>query len=225
MKLSAPAVERGVRAQARRELRESRLLWKEYRQHRTRWWRRNRNFRAALGSVYILAVLFLVAVRSGRAIALLCVVALYASGTALFRCANYYARALRGYDRAVLIALPILDDEYLRHESRRFFRSWVGAFAVFVLAYGAYAIVYGNLWNDLGAILVAAVLQTLSGLSMGTAVLAYRPKWIRTYSDFSVLRLDDCMPVSARRRSAVPLVCHADYTRWMGRPWLCGYGR
>lgn len=126
MKLSAPAVERGVRAQARRELRESRLLWKEYRQHRTRWWRRNRNFRAALGSVYILAILFLVAVRSGRALALLCVVALYASGTALFRCANYYARALRGYDRAVLIALPILDDDYLRHESRRFFRSWVG---------------------------------------------------------------------------------------------------
>ena len=131
MKLSAPAVERGVRAQARRELRESRLLWKEYRQHRTRWWRRNRNFRAALGSVYILAVLFLVAVRSGRALALLCVVALYASGTALFRCANYYARVLRGYDRAVLIALPVLDHEYLRHESRGFFRSWVGAFAVF----------------------------------------------------------------------------------------------
>jgi hypothetical protein len=84
----------------------------------------------------------------------------------------------------VLIALPILDDEYLRHESRRFFRSWVGAFAVFVLAYGAYAIVYGNLWNDLGAILVAAVLQTLSGLSIGTAVLAYRPKWIRTTAIF-----------------------------------------
>ncbi len=68
----------------------NRILSKEYRQHRTRWWRRNRKFRAALGSVYILAVLFLVAVRSGRALALLCVVALYASGTALFRCANYY---------------------------------------------------------------------------------------------------------------------------------------
>jgi len=184
VKLSAPAVERGVRAQARRELRESRLLWKEYRQHRTRWWRRNRNFRAALGSVYILAILFLVAVRSGRALALLCVVALYASGTALFRCANYYARVLRGYDRAVLVALPVPDDEYLRHESRRFFRSCVGAFAVFVLAYGAYAIVHGNLWHDLGAILVAAVLQTFSGLCIGMAVLAYRPEWIRTSAIF-----------------------------------------
>jgi hypothetical protein len=180
VKLSAPAVERGIRAQARRELRESPLLWKEYRQHRTRWWRRNRNFRAALGSVYILAVLFLVAVRSGRALALLCVVALYASGTALFRCAKYHARVLRGYHRAVLIALPVLDEEYLRHESRGFFRSWVGAFAVFVLAYGAYAIVYGNLWHDLAVILVASSLQTFSGVCIGTVVLAYRAKWIRT---------------------------------------------
>jgi hypothetical protein len=177
VKLSSPTVERDLRGQARSELRESPGLWQEYRQHRTRWWKRNRNIRGALGSVFILALLFLVVVRSGRPLALLDVVALYASGTALFRCANYYARVLRGYDRAVLITLPILDDDYLRHESLGFFRSWAGAFAVFVLAYGAYASVYGKPWHDLSAVLVAATLQTLSGLCIGTAVLAYRPKW------------------------------------------------
>lgn len=177
MKLSSPAIERSIRKQARRELRESPLLWEDYRQHRTRWWRRNRNLRAALGSAGFLAVLLFAVGSSGRPLALLNVVALYASGTALFRCVTYYGRVLCGYDRAVLIALPVLDDDYLQHETHVFFRSWAGALTVFVLAYGAYATVYGKLWHDWSAVLVAAILQTLTAICIGTAVVAYRPTW------------------------------------------------
>ena len=177
MKLSSPALERNLQQHVRRELRPSPLLWRDYRQHRARWWKRNRNFRGVLGSVYILAVLFCLAVSSRRSFVLLAVVALYASGTALLRCATYCSRVVRGYDRAVLVALPVLDDDYLRHESLSFFRSWAGALAVFLAAYGIYAILYGNLRQDLGAVLVAAVLQTLSGLCIGAAVLVNSPKW------------------------------------------------
>jgi hypothetical protein len=127
MRLRSPVLERAVREQALSDLRKSPFLWREYRQHRTRWWGRNRNLRATLSAVFIFAVLFLAVVRSGRALALLAVIALYGSGTAIFRCANYYARVLRGYDRAVLITLPVLDNDYLRHESRGLLRSWAGA--------------------------------------------------------------------------------------------------
>ena len=177
MKLSSLAIERDLRQQVRRELRGSQLLWNEYRHHRTRWWRRDRNFQTVFGPVCVLAILFLVVVRSGRPLALLSIVALYASGTALFRCTTYYARVLRGYDRAVLFTLPVTDDDYLQHEFRVFFRSWARAFAVFVFAYGAYAAAYGNVWRDLGILLLAATLQTLTGLCIGAAIVAYKPKW------------------------------------------------
>jgi hypothetical protein len=176
--LSSPALERRLRHHARQELRESPLLWRDYRQHRARWWRRNRHLQISLVSVYVLAILFSAVVRSGQPLAVLTAIALYASGTALFRCKSYYARATTGYDRAVLIALPVSDDEYIKHESRNLFRSWIGAFALFTVAYGVYAAVYGSFWHDLYAVLLASVLQTLTGLSIGAAVVAIRPKWL-----------------------------------------------
>ncbi len=184
MRLSSPAVERSLREQARRELRQSPLLWKDYRQHRTRWWRRNRNLQVAIGSLYALAVIFLVSVQARGRLALLDVVAFYASGTALFRCSSYYSRVLRGYDRAVLISLPVLDDDYLRHESRVFFRSWAGAFVIFVVAYGGYISVYGKLWRDAGTVLAAATLQTLTSVCIGMAVVVYRRRWVRAIVPF-----------------------------------------
>jgi hypothetical protein len=176
--LSSPALERRLRHQARQELRESPLLWRDYRQHKARWWRRNRHLQISLVSVYVLAILFSAVVRSGRPLVVLTAIALYASGTALFRCKSYYARATTGYDRAVLIALPVSDDEYIKHESRSLFRSWIGAFALFTVAYGVYAAVYGSLWHDLYAVLLASILQTLTGLSIGAVVVAFRPKWL-----------------------------------------------
>jgi hypothetical protein len=177
MKLSSPVLESRLRQQARQELRESPLLWKDYRQHKAQWWRRNRQFQISLAMFYVLAILFSAVVRSGRPLTVLTAIALYASGTALYRCKSYYARATTGYDRAVFIALPVSDDEFIKHESRSLFRSWIGAFALFGVAYGAYAAVYGASWRDLDAVLLASILQTLTGLSVGAAVVALRPKW------------------------------------------------
>ncbi|HZC24856.1 MAG TPA: hypothetical protein VE866_16070 [Candidatus Binatia bacterium] len=156
------------------------MLWKDYRQHKARWWRRNRNVQISFFSVYLLAAVFAAVVRSGAPLAVLTAVALYASGTALVRCKSFYARATAGYDRAVLIALPVSDTDYVRHESRTFFRSWLGAFVIFGLAYGVYAAVYGDFWRDLAPVLAASILQTLVSLSLGTAVVAIRPKWAGT---------------------------------------------
>jgi len=177
VQLSSPALERRLRQQARQELRESPLLWKDYRQHKARWWRRNRRFQFSLGSVYLLAILFSAAVRSGRSLTVLTAIASYATGTALFRCKSYFARATTGYDRAVFVTLPVSDDEYIKHESWSLFRSWIGAFALFGVAYGVYAAVYGKFWDSLAAVLLATTLQTLTGLSVGAVVTALRPKW------------------------------------------------
>lgn len=177
MKLSSPVLERRLRREARRELRNSRLLWKDYRQHRARWWRRNHNLEIGFVSLYLLAVLFAAVVRTGQPIALLTVVTLYASGTALVRCKNFYARATTGYDRAVLIALPVSDTDFVRHEFRSLFRSWLGAFVIFGAFYGVYAVVYGNFLHDLAPMLAASILQTLASLSVGAALIAFRPKW------------------------------------------------
>jgi hypothetical protein len=177
VQLSSPALERRLRQQARHELRESPLLWKDYRQHKARWWRRNRRLPFSLVSVYALAALFSATVRSGRSLAVLTAIASYATGTALFRCKSYFARATTGYDRAVFIALPVSDDEYIKHESRSLFRSWIGALALFGVAYGVYAAVYGKFWDNLAAVLLASILQTLTGLSVGALVTAFRRKW------------------------------------------------
>ena len=189
MQLSSPALERRLRQQARRELRASPLLWKDYRQHKARWWRRNRRLQSSLGFVYVLALFFSAAVRSGRSLAVLTLIACYATGTALFRCKSYYARATTGYDRAVLISLPVSDDEYIKHESRSLLRSWIGAFALFGVAYGVYAAVYGKFWDNLAAVLLATTLQTLTGLSVGAVVTAFKPKWswISTIAPFYLL--------------------------------------
>ena len=177
MKLSSPALERRLRREARQELRNSSVLWKDYRQHMARWWRRNRSFQIGFFSVYLLATLFSVVVRSGQPLAVLTVVALYASGTALVRCKSHYARATTGYDRAVLILLPVADADYVSHESKSLLRSWLGAFAIFGLAYGVYAAVYGDFRRDFASVLAASIIQTLASLSVGAAVIAIRPKW------------------------------------------------
>lgn len=181
MKLNSRALERNVRRQARHEMRGSPVLWQDYRRHRTSWWKRRRSFQA-ISAVYLTALLFLGATRSGKPLAVLVAVALYASGTTLFRSANYYTRVLRGYDRAVLMTLPVLDDDYLRHESQNRLFSWSGALAAFVVAYGAYAVFIGKLWEDAGVVLLAAILQALTGLCLGSAILAYRPRWTNTLS-------------------------------------------
>ena len=177
MKLSSPVLERNLRRQARREMRESATLWREYQQHRSRWWERNRSFQAVLPTLAVLGLLWTSGLRSGRPLDVLTVIALYAAATTLLRSAAYCGRVLRGFDRAVLINLPIGDDDYLRHELRTLFRSWAGAFAVFLLAYGGYALINGDLRRDWVFLLVAAILQTSAGLSLGSTVLAYRPKW------------------------------------------------
>jgi hypothetical protein len=123
-------------------MRESVAKWKEYRQHRSRWLARNRSFGGVLPSLAALALLWTAGLRSGRPLDVLTVIALYASATALCRSATYCGRVVRGFDRAVLINLPIGDEDYLRHESRALFRSWAGAFSVFLMAYGGYALAY-----------------------------------------------------------------------------------
>jgi hypothetical protein len=128
-------------------------------------------------SLAVLGLLWMSGLRSGRSLDVLTVIALYAAATTLFRSAAYCGRVLRGFDRAVLTNLPIGEDDYLRYELRTLIRSWVGAFAVFVLAYGGYAAVYGELRRDWVFLPLAALLQTSAGLSIGSAVLAYRPKW------------------------------------------------
>lgn len=177
MKLSSPVLERSLRLKARLQMRESVAKWKEYRQHRSRWLARNRSFGGVLPSLAALALLWTAGLRSGRPLDVLTVIALYASATALCRSATYCGRVVRGFDRAALINLPIGDEDYLRHESRALFRSWAGAFSVFLTAYGGYALAYGDLRRDWVFVLVAAILQTAAGLSVGSAVLAYRPKW------------------------------------------------
>jgi hypothetical protein len=178
MKLRSPRFERDLRRQVRLELRRSPLLWEDYRQHRTGWWKRVRGFQTGFGAIYVFLIVLSAAARAGRPVLLLTVIAIYALATSLLRSGNYYTRVLRGYDRAVLIALPVLDDDYLRHESRQLIRSWVGAFLLFLLAYGFYAGEYSSLQKDFPAVLTAALLQAVTGLCFGTAVLAYRRKGV-----------------------------------------------
>ena len=172
MILGSPALERRLRKEAKREMRSDRALWRDYRRHRTVWLRRKlrANGRVALLFVYFIFLEQMVVRGGGLA---LLGVAIYASATTLFRAFTFRANVLQGYDRTVLLHLPISDEEFFTHEWNGFVFSWSRAFVLFFIAYEATLFGSGLAGKQLAVAALAAALQSLCGLSVASWLIAY----------------------------------------------------
>ena len=167
MKLKSPALERRVRKVARDEMRLDKALWKDYKRHRKSWLRRK--LEAGNKLLFVLPlfwVLIFAGVREHGRETILVAIALYATATTLFRGLNFRLNVVGGHDRALFLHFPVSDNDFLKYEWKKFVRSWLGAFCVFLLAYWIVALRSDLVPENLGRVLLAAVLQTLCGAAL-----------------------------------------------------------
>lgn len=178
MKLRSKDLEHQIRSAARQEMRQDKELWKDYRRHRLSWIRRvlGGDYRQVLPYLYVGVALVMSAVNSGREILVVLGAAIYATATTIFRGLMLRTEALQGYDRAVLVNLPVSDEAFLQHEVKQSVWSWVRAAVVFFLAYGATIISSGHLKEQIAFAAMAAVLQAASGLCFAMLLIAFAPK-------------------------------------------------
>ena len=108
--------------------------------------------------------------------ALLVVIALYATATALFRGLNFRVNVLQGYDRALFLHFPVSDAEFLKHEWAKFGWTWFGAFCLFFLAYATSALSTWTLQQHIWKVALAALLQGICGMAVAARVIALFPK-------------------------------------------------
>ena len=81
-----------------------------------------------------------------------------------------------GYDRALFLHFPVSDNDFLKYEWKKFVRSWLGAFCVFLLAYWIVALRSDLVPENPGQVLLAAGLQTLCGASLSMWVPTFFPR-------------------------------------------------
>jgi hypothetical protein len=177
VKLKSPALEKRVREVARDEMRLDKSLWKDYTRHRKSWLRRK--LEAGNKLLFVLPlfwVLIFAGVREHGRETILVAIALYATATTLFRGLNFRLNVVGGYDRALFLHFPVSDDDFLKYEWKKFVRSWLGAFCVFLLAYWIVALRSDLVPENLGQVLLAAVLQTLCGASLSMWVPTFFPR-------------------------------------------------
>jgi hypothetical protein len=178
MKLSSKDLERRLRSAARQEMRLDKAVWKDYQRHRPNWIKRiiRGNYQQVLPYLYFGFVLVMAAVSRGREILVVLGVAIYATATTVFRGMMLRSGALQGYDRAVLVHLPISDESFLRHEVTHSIWSWSRAGIVFFLAYGAALISAGHFRDQIAFAALAAVLQAACGLCLAMLFTAFTPR-------------------------------------------------
>lgn len=178
MKLSSKDLEHRIRSAARQEMRQDKELWKDYRRHRPGWIKRllGADYRQVLPYLYCGFVLVMAAVNSGREILVVLGVAIYATATTIFRALSLKSGALQGYDRAVLVNLPVSDETFLRYEVKQAIWSWGRAAVVFFLAYGAALISSGHFKDQIAFAAIAAVLQAACGFCLAMLFIAFVPK-------------------------------------------------
>ena len=177
MKLKSPALEKRVREVARDEMRLDKALWKDYKRHRKSWLRRR--LEAGNKLLFVLPlfwVLIFAGVREHGRVTILVAIALYATATTLFRGLNFRLNVVGGYDRALFLHFPVSDHEFLKYEWKKLVRSWLGAFCVFLLAYWIVALRSDLVPENLGQVLLAAVLQTLCGATLSIWVPTFFPR-------------------------------------------------
>ena len=177
MKLKSPALEKRVREVARDEMRLDKALWKDYKRHRKSWLRRKLEAGNMLLSILPLFwVLIFAGVREHGKETILVAIALYATATSLFRGMNFRLNVVGGYDRALFLHFPVSDNDFLKYEWKKFVRSWLGAFCVFLLAYWIVALRSDLVPENLEQVLLAAVLQTLCGAALSMWVPTFFPR-------------------------------------------------
>jgi len=177
VKLKSPGLERRVRKVARDEMRLDKALWKDYKRHRKSWLRRK--LEAGNKLLFVLSlfwVLIFAGVREHGRETILVAIALYATATTLFRGLNFRLNVVGGYDRALFLHFPVSDNDFLKYEWKKFVRSWLGAFCVFLLAYWIVALRSDLVPENLGRVLLAAVLQTLCGAALSIWVPTFFPR-------------------------------------------------
>ena len=176
MKLKSPEIERHLRRQARREMRHSPALWKEYRRHRVRWWRRTNWSITVFSWGYLALILMAGAYRSGQLTSVLVVLSLYATATALTRTGIHLTQGLVSGDRLVLFALPVSDEEYLERQTRKLYWSWAAALVIFMVGYGIDAGAAHSLRQNWVVVVATAALQAVTGVCLGGLIRLYAPR-------------------------------------------------
>jgi hypothetical protein len=170
-----PALSKRLRKLSRKELRLSSPLWKEYKRNR----KLNRS--SSINNAYAMYLVFpglLVAAsfQAGSEVRVLLAIALYATGTSLYRAKLFKERMLNSGERTIFAYLPVSDDNYYRFQLRRYLLGWLWAGALFLLAYEVLAFRTGNFSHHLWIVLLAAVIQTVSSLTISVLVLRYVPR-------------------------------------------------
>lgn len=177
MRLNAPELENAIRRSVLTEMRADKSLWKDYKRHRQRWLGRKLN--ASNKGALLFAFIWMGGIAAGRAqgpsLALL-MLALYATATTLFRGSNFTINVLRGFDRVVLLHLPMSDQDFLKYEWEQFAWSWCGAFSLFLMTYSIVVLPSGPVFVHVLQVFLIALLQSLCGVSAALWLLAWPKK-------------------------------------------------
>lgn len=186
MKLRSRLLEKSLRGQARAEMRTDGSIWKDYRRHRLSWFRGN--IRGNLGTVFVYSYFLFALVIGGvtfeRRRLVIIATALYATATTLWRSAKFRIAVLESYDRAVLLHLPISDEDYFDYEWRKYRWSWIRAAGIFLIAYIAVAAGSSQLFRNALPAVIAASLQAGVGLCVSLWLLAKAPKFKSAIASF-----------------------------------------
>ena len=186
MKLFSPVLEKQIGKEARRQIRASKGLRREYKTFRTTWRSRLNRNRAGLGVLYtvvLVAAFCLYAVETRPvAVPLAASVAIpaYSIGTALSRSRKFHMRVLASVERVFFLHLPVTDEEFLNWEWKEFLKSWAKALLIIIPAFALVTVsISGWNWTHICLGLVFGVLQTGSALTVGLLVLATQPRWAK----------------------------------------------
>jgi hypothetical protein len=160
---------RSIRGLARKQLRSSKLLWKEYRQVRLRWWRRALFGPRFLWLFYVVAVYVFLA-QSKIPEFPLAILTLYSTGTIMTRASQLLNGLHCSWDLAFFMHYPVSDREFFNYTWRAFLRSSLLVWIYSLVAFGyiaANASLGGEIWL---AAIASATLQWASVLTL--AVIA-----------------------------------------------------
>lgn len=178
MKLESPLLVKSLRKQARSEMRADSALWKDYRRHRSTWWRRAHQLPGYLLSyLYLLVAAAVAGLTFDKRGLLLLGSVLYATGTTLWRGLVFHNDVVGSYDRAVALHLPLSDEAFFAYEWRKCIVSWIKGFCVFLFAYGMLAIGSDRFLQNSGPAVLASALQATIGLTLSLWVLAKAPRF------------------------------------------------
>lgn len=173
--ISSSPFEKRLRSAAHREMRRDPKQWREYRIQRGRrpWRLLKRVVRQAFPYAYWVMIAVAVIVRNNQTAVL--AIALYASATTLLRSISLQNRCLTSH-RAVLIFLPLSDENFVRHEMRLTTWSWCGGAVTFFLAYAAAGWHHVALMQRLPLVASVALLQAACGFALGLWLIALVPR-------------------------------------------------